>query len=184
MNTVRDINNSSYKRSKNKKQKKENVDKDFGKTTAAATKPKRNNRPLSKGQVTKVIKLIESGMSERGACKEVGIASSSFRSAVARINAHEHYARATSAMAEAQVNKMESVLDDLKQGRITSDMARVELDARKWFASKLLPKKYGDKVEHEQNINVMFSNALPRPKTIDIDPISDINTLKAPDTDK
>ena len=32
--------------------------------------------------------------------------------------------------------------------------ARVELDARKWFASKFLPKRYGDKAEVEHSGNV------------------------------
>jgi hypothetical protein len=180
MNTVRDINNSSYKRSKNKKQKKENVDKDFGKTTAVQT----FEYKITKGQVKRVLKLIEGGMSKRQACATVGVNRSTFDSAVTRLNAADQYARATSTLAEEQINLMENTIEDLRSGRITSDMARVELDARKWFASKLLPKKYGDKVEHEQNINVMFSNGLPRPKMIDIDPISDISTLKAPDTDK
>jgi hypothetical protein len=62
---------------------------------------------------------------------------------------------------------MEKTIEDLRNGKITSDMARVELDARKWFASKLLPKKYGDKVEHEGNVNVIFSNGIPRPKYIE-----------------
>lgn len=29
--------------------------------------------------------------------------------------------------------------------------ARLQIDARKWVLSKLLPKKYGDKVEHEHS---------------------------------
>jgi hypothetical protein len=28
-------------------------------------------------------------------------------------------------------------------------MARVEIDARKWFASKFLPKRYGDRIAQE-----------------------------------
>jgi hypothetical protein len=31
------------------------------------------------------------------------------------------------------------------------DRSRLQIDARKWILSKLLPKKYGDKVEHEHS---------------------------------
>jgi hypothetical protein len=32
--------------------------------------------------------------------------------------------------------------------------SRLRVDARKWYASKLAPKRYGDKVTHEQNITI------------------------------
>ena len=31
------------------------------------------------------------------------------------------------------------------------DRSRLQIDARKWILAKLLPKKYGDKVEHEHS---------------------------------
>jgi transposase len=111
---------------------------------------------ITKGQVRAVLKLIESGYSKRAACKKVGVHRSTFDSAVTRMSAADQYARATATLAEAQIEQMEKTIEDLRNGTITSDMARVELDARKWFASKLLPKKYGDKVEHEGNVNVVF----------------------------
>lgn len=131
-------------------------------------------RRISEAQVKRVIKLISMGNSERQACKTVGINSSSFRQAVTRLRVSEEYARATASMAEEQINKMEETIEDLRAGKITSDMARVELEARKWFASKLLPKKYGDKVEHNQNIQVSFMNGVPRPKVIEGDAISSV----------
>ena len=36
----------------------------------------------------------------------------------------------------------------MRAGVIDAQMARVEIDARKWFASKFLPKQYGDKIAH------------------------------------
>lgn len=37
---------------------------------------------------------------------------------------------------------------------------RLRVDARKWVASKLKPKKYGDKIDHEVkgNINITFNS--------------------------
>jgi hypothetical protein len=90
------------------------------------------------------------------------------------MSAADQYARATATLAEAQIEQMEKTIEDLRNGTITSDMARVELDARKWFASKLLPKKYGDKVEHEGNVNVVFHNGIPRPKYIEGDATSSV----------
>lgn len=54
------------------------------------------------------------------------------------------YAKAQEDRAESLVDDMFSIADNL-----TGDTARDKLrvDTRKWAASKLLPKKYGDKVE-------------------------------------
>jgi hypothetical protein len=179
MNTVRDMDKSSYKKNKKKKEK---LGKDFGETTAVA-KTKKVHQRITENKVKKVIKLIETGMSERGACREVGVNTSSFRQAVTRLRVSDQYTRATTVLAEHQINLMEELLEDLREGQITSDMARVELDARKWFASKLLPKKYGDKVEHEQNINVNFTNNIPRPKVIEADAISSVPSLPSSSSD-
>lgn len=38
--------------------------------------------------------------------------------------------------------------------------SRLRIDTRKWLASKLLPKQYGDKVQHEGNITITHEAAL------------------------
>jgi len=105
-------------------------------------------------QVQRVLELIEDGMSERSACAEVGISRSTFRTTALRVNSGDHYARALEALAQDQVEKAEQVIDDMRKGIIDAQQARVELDARKWFASKFLPKRYGDKAEVEHSGNV------------------------------
>ena len=35
----------------------------------------------------------------------------------------------------------------MRSGVLDAQQARVELDARKWFASKFLPKRFGDRLE-------------------------------------
>lgn len=59
----------------------------------------------------------------------------------------DHYARALEALAQAQVEALEKTIEDMRTGTIDASMARVEIDARKWFASKFLPKRYGDKLD-------------------------------------
>jgi hypothetical protein len=59
------------------------------------------------------------------------------------------YARALSALAENQVALLEDAIADMRNGKIDAQMAKVEIDARKWFASKFLPKRYGEKITQE-----------------------------------
>lgn len=100
-------------------------------------------------KVARVIELMESGESERSACEQAGIARSTFRTTALRIGSGDQYARALSSLAHAQAEALEKTIDDMRSGTIDAQMARVEIDARKWFASKFLPKQYGDKLTTE-----------------------------------
>lgn len=100
-------------------------------------------------QVQQVIARIEGGMSENAACLEVGINRATFRAAALREAAGDSYARALAGLAQDQVEKVELAIQDMRDGTIDPQMARVEIEARKWFASKFLPKRYGDKVVAE-----------------------------------
>jgi hypothetical protein len=105
-------------------------------------------------QVRRVLELVEDGMSEDAACREVGVNRATFRAAALKVTAGDAYARALEALAQDQVEKAEQVIEDMRNGVIDAQQARVELDARKWFASKFLPKRYGDKAEVEHSGNV------------------------------
>lgn len=96
--------------------------------------------------VEAVIARIEAGESENSACKAEGINRATFRSAALRCQAADKYAQALSALAHAQAEALEQALDDMKAGKLDPQIGRIEVDARKWFASKFLPKQYGDKV--------------------------------------
>ena len=65
------------------------------------------------------------------------------------VQAADQYARATASLAHYQAERADQCIDDMRAGVIDAQQARVELDARKWFASKFLPKQYGDKVSAE-----------------------------------
>ena len=60
--------------------------------------------------------------------------------------AHQ-YARAREAQQDTYAEEIIHIADTEKD----SNKARVMIDARKWHAGKLAPKKYGDKVEHEHS---------------------------------
>lgn len=113
-------------------------------------------------QVRRVLELVEDGMSEAAACREVGINRATFRAAALKVTSGDSYARALEALAQDQVEKAEQVIEDMRNGVIDAPQARVELDARKWFASKFLPKRYGDKAEVEHSGNVGITVNLKR----------------------
>jgi hypothetical protein len=102
-------------------------------------------------KILQVIELIESGMSERKACETAGINRATFRSAALRAGVADHYARALEALAMDQIEKAELTIEDMRNGTLDAQQARVELDARKWFASKFLPKRFGDKIDMTTN---------------------------------
>lgn len=91
----------------------------------------------------------------------------------------EHYARAKAAQADRMAEDILAIADEVavttkydgEDVQIVMDSTavarnRLRVDARKWLASKMLPKKYGDKVTQEhtgegggpvqQNITVSF----------------------------
>lgn len=74
------------------------------------------------------------------------------------------YARARELGYEHHAEKILSLADECRPGvkrttkpdgsveEVEGDMverSRLQIDARKWLLSKMLPKKYGDKIEHE-----------------------------------
>ena len=72
----------------------------------------------------------------------------------------DQYARAREAQAEAHADEIIDIADDGsndftedKDGKAIVDhehiqRSRLRVDARKWIAAKLLPKKYGDRLQH------------------------------------
>lgn len=57
----------------------------------------------------------------------------------------EQYARARDAQAEHYADEIVRIADEAEDPA----KGRLQVDARKWVASKLLPKKYGDKLTNE-----------------------------------
>ena len=62
----------------------------------------------------------------------------------------EQYTRAREAQAELWADEVVSISDEAVTAadNVKVQAARLRVDARKWVAAKLLPKRYGDKVQH------------------------------------
>ncbi len=61
----------------------------------------------------------------------------------------EQYTRARQAQAELRADEIIDIADGAEHGASEAvQAARLRVDARKWVAAKLLPKKYGDKLQH------------------------------------
>lgn len=85
----------------------------------------------------------------------------------------KQYARACELRAEALLDEMLDIVDDSSQDKVIDELddeikiektnheaiqrSRLRYDARKWLISKLHPKKYGDKIEVDQNTNMTIS---------------------------
>lgn len=98
--------------------------------------------------VMRIIELIENGASERSACEQVGMNRSTFRSRALKLGAADHYARALEGLARDQVEQIEVALEKLEEGKFDHQTVRALVDARKWIASKLFPRQWGDKIAH------------------------------------
>jgi hypothetical protein len=115
----------------------------------------------------KICNLIAGGSSLRNACSQEGMPSTA--SVLRWLAEHEdfrgQYARATDARADLMADEMIEIADDarndfIEKARdngetfIVADQehiarSRLRIDTRKWLASKMAPKKYGDKVQAE-----------------------------------
>lgn len=101
--------------------------------------------PNDADKVRDILDRIENGESERGACEAVGMNRGTFRSRALKLGAADHYARALEGLARDQVEQIETALEKLEAGTVDPQTARVLIDGRKWIASKLFPRQWGDK---------------------------------------
>lgn len=60
---------------------------------------------------------------------------------------NDKYVRAKQEQSDTFQEKIHEVADEVLKGKYDPNAARVAIDAYKWTASKLKPKKYGDKVD-------------------------------------
>jgi hypothetical protein len=84
----------------------------------------------------------------------------------------DQYARAREAQADKLAEEILEIADDGRNDTYTDDdgnertnqevvaRSRLRVDARKWLASKMAPKKYGDKIEHVGNPDEPLNMAL------------------------
>ena len=102
---------------------------------------------LTQALANSICDEIANGSSLRSICQADGLPSvgTVCRWLAENADFAEQYARAREAQAEFYADEIVSISDGGEEADPTRDRLRV--DARKWVASKLLPKKYGDRAE-------------------------------------
>ncbi len=71
----------------------------------------------------------------------------------------DKYARAQEQRAIARVERMDSIAEQVLEGKLDPNAARVVLDTMKWVAARESPKKYGDRLELNGSIAMTHSIA-------------------------
>lgn len=72
----------------------------------------------------------------------------------------ERYMRARQDRAHNLAQRLGDIGELVLKGKVDPNAARVAIDAFKWTASKLLPKSYGDKIEHDVKMEVTLADAI------------------------
>lgn len=102
---------------------------------------------------------IAEGKSLRSICKAEGLPS--LRTVMRWLNEREafqqQYARAREDQADSLADELIDIAD---RDDLDPNDKRVRLDARKWAASKLKPKKYGDRLELDGAVQLNLSERL------------------------
>lgn len=100
--------------------------------------------------------LLMTGESLRSICKRHGMPAMS--TVTLWLAKHEEfsaqYARAREVQAEVLAEDIIMLADTAVEDGAAVAKARLQVDARKWYASKLAPKRYGERIQHEQKITI------------------------------
>lgn len=135
-----------------------------------------------------IIERIENGEPLRRILPSMKLANSTFYKWLDSDSSKEkRYARACEIRADAIFEDILEIADDSSQDVIETDLgdgvvaskmnaefvqrSRLRVDARKWIASKLNPKKYGDRVEldnkHSGSLNIISLGSGKKPDESD-----------------
>jgi hypothetical protein len=125
------------------------------KSTALIVQPVANavavGRPSSYSDAVALVicERIALGESLRAICRGDDMPSESmtYRWLVNSREFREQYALARQIQADTKFDRIGDVAEDALRGIVDPLAARVFIDATKWQASRLAPKKYGDKIE-------------------------------------
>lgn len=118
----------------------------------ATVKANRAGRPTVFNQQVfdDLCEYIANGMSLRRVCSEIkgmpGITTVKEWLANSRELAAQ-YARARDEQADFYADEVTEIADNVRPERDAVEKAKLQIDTRQWVASKLKPKKYGDKLD-------------------------------------
>lgn len=93
---------------------------------------------------------IADGLSLRNACEAAGTKATTFLSWCNLDKAvDEQYAHAREARGLHYGDRIGEIADDAASGKIDPAAARAAIDGYKWTASRMAPKRLGDRMQHE-----------------------------------
>lgn len=98
-----------------------------------------------------ICEKIANGRSLRSICAEDGMPTTSTvcKWLIENKEFSEQYARARDKQADYFAEEIIEIADSAEAESAAVAKAKLQIDARKWAASKIAPKKYGDKVEQQ-----------------------------------
>lgn len=113
--------------------------------------PKKIGRPekATPEATLQAIRLMAGGMSMRGAAETLGFSQPSLFDAIERHGLTDQYAKATLERAAHLSQEALDIADGVAEGCGDVQRDRLRVDTRKWFAARLDPKRWGDKVQAE-----------------------------------
>ena len=109
----------------------------------------------------KICEQLSNGMSLRAICTASGTPArcTVYRWLNENADFQDQYARARDKQADYFAEEIIEIADSVEAESASVAKAKLQIDARKWAASKIAPKKYGDKSE----IDVKSSDGSMRP---------------------
>lgn len=123
-------------------------------------KKKAGGRPTkySKDLVDKICYLVETEAKGLKKLCDEDATLPAFRTVFNWLTEHEEflqqYTRAREGQADTIADKMLDVAFSPSKNLTEAQDKRTQIDALKWIASKLKPKKYGDKLDVNQTVNI------------------------------
>lgn len=122
-----------------------------------SNQPANNKTPITTDQFDTINEYLSTGLSLTKACAKLGVSTSSYYKYLQKTaNSELEYARARAVYIESRRSEIEELLDkcenELKKcdPKISNALAsnyRERIRAIEWELSRLLPKKYGDRLD-------------------------------------
>lgn len=110
--------------------------------------------PLTPQQADSVIEGVSRGKSLRSCLDSNSVSVGLWYDELdASTELKERYARARKMQSEHHAGKITDLAQQVLDGEVDPNAARVALDAMKWTAAKLHPAIYGDKMQAEVSVN-------------------------------
>ena len=103
----------------------------------------------TKDMAENICEKISGGLSLRAICAEAGMPARGtvYRWLIENADFQDQYARAREKQADYFAEEIIEIADSAEAESAAVSKAKLQIDARKWAASKIAPKKYGDKQE-------------------------------------